>query len=243
MKSVQIWKNTIKTLQDRIGYHFKDESVLMEALTHSSFANEWKQKRLNNNERLEFLGDSVLSLIISQFIFKSYRNLPEGELTKVRATVVCEGALAQKARSLQLGEYILLGKGEESSGGRNRDSILADAMEALIAAIYIDGNYEDAKEFVLTYFEDIIDLSARGNLMKDYKTQLQELIQSTGNERMEYKVTKEEGPDHNKTFYVEVKTEDKVLGHGSGKNKKEAEQNAAKAAIEYFSQEGKSKCI
>ncbi len=118
MKSVNNWKNKIKTLQDHIGYHFNDENILMEALTHSSFANEWKQKRLNNNERLEFLGDSVLSLIISQFIFKSYRNLPEGELTKVRATVVCEGALAQKARSLQLGEYILLGKGEESSGGR-----------------------------------------------------------------------------------------------------------------------------
>ena len=235
MKLINNWKNKINDLQNNIGYQFKDENILMEALTHSSFANEWKQKRIANNERLEFLGDSVLSLIISQFVFKSYKNLPEGELTKVRANVVCEAALAEKARLLQLGDYLLLGKGEESSGGRNRDSILADAMEALIASIYIDGSYEDAREFVLIQFEDIIDLAARGNLMKDYKTKLQELIQSIGNGRMEYKVVREEGPDHNKTFYIEVKSEDKVLGYGSGKNKKEAEQNAAKAAIGHLS--------
>ncbi len=232
MKTLVHWKNTIEDLQKRINYHFQDQRLLMEALTHSSFANEWKHKRIANNERLEFLGDSVLSLIISQFIFKSYQKLPEGELTKVRANVVCEASLAQKARSLYLGDHLLLGKGEESSGGRSRESILADAMEALIAAIYIDSSYEEANRFVLNHFKDIIDMAARGNLMKDYKTQLQELIQSSGNGRMEYVVVREEGPDHSKIFFIEVKADDRALGHGTGKNKKEAEQNAAKAAIE-----------
>lgn len=232
MKALSQWKDSIEHLQRQIGYHFDDQQLLMEALTHSSFSNEWKQNRIANNERLEFLGDSVLGLIISQYIFKSYQKLPEGELTKVRANVVCEVSLAQKARTLFLGEYLLLGKGEESSGGRNRDSILADGMEALIAAIYMDSSYEEASRFVLNHFIDMIDLAASGNLMKDYKTQLQELIQSSGKGRMEYVVVNEEGPDHSKVFFVEVQSEQKILGQGSGKNKKEAEQNAAKAAIE-----------
>ena len=235
MKDRRAWEKDISQLMQKIGYTFTDRSILLEALTHSSYANEWKQKKMPNNERLEFLGDSVLSLIISQYIFCRYADLPEGELTKVRANVVCEASLAFRARNKQIGRYLLLGKGEESSGGRNRDSILADAMEALIAAIYIDGGYDEAKCFVLDNFKDLIKQVVSGNYVKDFKTYLQELIQSNGHEPIVYEVIKEDGPDHNKIFYVEVRTGEKVIGRGSGKNKKEAEQSAAREAIEILS--------
>lgn len=235
MKSIEHWTKEVPILNKKIGYIFRDQKLLMEALTHSSFANEWKNKRIPNNERLEFLGDSVLGLVISRHIFHTYQNLPEGELTKVRASVVCEASLAKKARELMLGEHILLGKGEEASGGNNRDSILADAMEALIAALYIDGKYEKASEFVINHFEDIIKLAVHGELMKDYKTLLQEKIQRFNPSSIEYVVVKEKGPDHSKVFYVDVRSDSKILGSGSGRNKKEAEQNAAKAAIQYLS--------
>ncbi|SDY92182.1 ribonuclease III [Tindallia californiensis] len=235
MKSIEHWNKGVPILSKKIGYVFRDQQLLMEALTHSSFANEWKHKRIPNNERLEFLGDSVLGLVISRYIFHTFRNLPEGELTKVRASVVCEASLAKKARELMLGEHILLGKGEETSGGKNRESILADAMEALIAALYIDGKYEKASEFVIKHFEDIINLAVHGELMKDYKTSLQEKIQRFNSSSIEYVVVREEGPDHSKIFYVDVRSDSKILGSGSGRNKKEAEQNAAKAAIQYLS--------
>lgn len=200
-------------------------------MTHSSFANESKNKKVKHNERLEFLGDSILSLVISEYIFCKYKHLPEGELTKVRANVVCEPALASRSREINLGQYLLLGKGEEFTGGRERESILADAYEALIGAMYIDGGLEITKKFILRYFLESIDLASKGILFRDYKTYLQELLQSRTSEKITYNVVNEYGPDHNKIFDVEVLIGEKVIGRGSGKSKKEAEQRAAEAAI------------
>jgi ribonuclease III len=232
MKEIDEWKNKASKLESRIGYHFSNSGILLEAMTHSSFANEWKHKRLHNNERLEFLGDSVLGLIISHYIFNAFHLLPEGELTKVRANVVCEASLALKARRINIGEYLLLGRGEVASGGRKRESILADGLESLIAAIYIDGGYQEAQKFVIENFKDLIDLAVRGDLMKDYKTKLQEILQSFSQERIDYQVIRELGPDHNKTFFVEVSAGNQILGSGQGRSKKEAEQNAAKSAVD-----------
>jgi ribonuclease III len=237
MRELDKWEKTITILQQRIGYCFKKEAILLEAMTHSSFANEWKHKRMRDNERLEFLGDSVLSLIISHYIFETYHHLPEGELTKVRANVVCEASLALKARRIDIGKHLLLGRGEESSGGRDRESILADGLESLIAAIYLDGGYLHAEAFVIDNFKDLIDLAASGDLMSDYKTKLQEILQCNTQEKIEYLVVNEEGPDHNKTFYIEVRAGEQMLGNGQGKNKKEAEQNAARAAISNMKQQ------
>lgn len=237
MKRMHDWESKTRELQERIGYSFHRPNLLMEALTHSSFANEWKAERLRDNERLEFLGDSVLSLIVSQYVFEKYRHLPEGELTKVRANVVCEPSLAMKARRIEIGRFLLLGKGEDTSGGRNRESILADALESLIAAIYLDGGFNKAQAFVIGYFKDLIDLAAEGQLMSDYKTKLQEIWQKEHLTPLEYHVVNESGPDHHKTFFVEVKTETQVLGSGKGKNKKEAEQKAARSAIQRMTEE------
>ncbi|SMP47035.1 ribonuclease III [Anoxynatronum buryatiense] len=238
MKDLDHWYQICPELQQRIGYSFKKESILMEAMTHSSFANEWKHRRMRDNERLEFLGDSVLGLIISHYIFETYHHLPEGELTKVRANVVCEASLALKARRINIGSYLLLGRGEEASGGRDRESILADGLESLIAAIYLDGGFEIARAFVLNNFHDLIDLAANGDLMTDYKTKLQEIWQGgqqgSTQERIEYCVVDEQGPDHNKTFFIEVRVGNQTLGAGQGKNKKEAEQRAAKSAINFL---------
>lgn len=231
MREIDRWKKNISGLQKRIGYHFSNEDVLLEAMTHSSFANEWKHQKMPDNERLEFLGDSVLGLIISHYIFAAFHHLPEGELTKVRANVVCESSLALKARRIDIGTYLLLGRGEEASGGRDRESILADGLESLIAAIYLDGGYRNARSFVIDNFRDLIDLAAKGNLMSDYKTKLQEILQSNNQDRIEYTVVDETGPDHNKTFFVEVRVGVDSFGSGQGRNKKEAEQQAAKAAI------------
>lgn len=235
MREIDKWSQRCNALQDRIGYRFNHQETLLEAMTHSSFANEWRHKKIIDNERLEFLGDSVLGLIVSHHIFNKFTQLPEGELTKVRANVVCESSLALKARRIDIGSHLLLGRGEEASGGRNRDSILADSLESLIAAIYLDGGYSRAKDFVIDNFMDLIDLAVSGDLMSDYKTKLQEILQSNTQQTIEYVVVHEEGPDHNKTFFVEVRTENGVLGSGEGKNKKEAEQNAAKYAISNMS--------
>lgn len=225
-------ENKIQELQGILDYMFLNIDLLKEALTHSSYANESKEKNIKYNERLEFLGDSILSLVISEYIFLRYKDLPEGELTKVRANVVCEPALASRAREINLGEYLLLGKGEEATGGRQRESILADAFEALIGAIYMDGGIERAKSFVLQSLLESIDLAGKGALFRDYKTHLQELLQSKASEKITYHVVGEEGPDHNKIFNVEVLVGDKVIGKGRGKSKKEAEQQAAKEAIQ-----------
>ncbi len=231
MRAIDKWDKQCLVFQDLVGYRFKNQETLLEAMTHSSFANEWRHKKLLDNERLEFLGDSVLSLIVSHYIFDKFNQLPEGELTKVRANVVCESSLALKARRIHIGKYLLLGRGEEASGGRDRDSILADCLESLIAAIYLDGGYDKAKDFVIDNFMDLIDLAVNGELMSDYKTKLQEILQSNTQDKIEYVVVREEGPDHNKKFFVEVGIGEKVIGFGDGKNKKEAEQNAAKFAI------------
>lgn len=213
-------------------YDFKDFSLLETALTHSSFAHECKGKNMENNERLEFLGDAVLELVISSFIFEKFSDLPEGELTKLRANIVCEGSLSKMARMINIGENIRLGKGEEHTGGRNRDSILADAFEAVIGAIYIDGGFFAAREFILNHMEEAIYEMRKTFSMSDCKTSLQEIIQKTSKNPVSYLIVDEFGPAHEKTFVVEVRHENRILGRGRGRSKKEAEQNAAGNAID-----------
>ncbi len=218
-------------LQEKIGYTFKDIGILRTAMTHSSYANESRDKRIECNERIEFLGDSVLSLITSDYIYLQYRQTPEGELTKIRASVVCEQALFEVANLLGLSDHILLGKGEEAGGGRNRPSILADAMEALIGALYLDGGFEVAQKFVLTYLKPKIALAAKGKTFRDYKTMLQEIVQKSKEEVLSYRLVSESGPDHNKHFEVEVLLNSNVFAKGEGRSKKEAEQMAARSAL------------
>lgn len=222
----------IEEFQKIIKYKFKKINMINEALTHSSYSNESRGRHIRNNERLEFLGDSVLSLVVSEYIYLKYNNLPEGELTKVRANVVCEPSLAHQAKVLNIGKYLLLGRGEETTGGRDRISILADAFEAVIGALYLDGGMEVAGKFILDMLAHSIQLASEGNLFRDYKTDLQELLQSKFDEKISYRIISEIGPDHDKTFEAEVALGEKVLGAGKGKSKKEAEQNAAKKALE-----------
>lgn len=218
----------LEEFQKIIGYRFKNVKLLKHALMHSSFANEKRLTKLSNNERLEFLGDAVLELISSEFLFKQNDKLLEGDLTKIRASLVCEPTLAFCAREIGLGEYILLGRGEELTGGRERDSIISDAMEALIGAIYLDGGFTSAKEFVIKYILSDID---NKKLFFDSKTILQEIIQGEYKEPLVYSLISEEGPDHNKKFKISVLVGDKELGTGAGRTKKAAEQEAAYKAI------------
>lgn len=219
----------ISKFEETINYIFEDKSYILEALTHSSYSNENKNYKFN--ERLEFLGDSVLSIVISDYLFKKEKNLPEGELTKLRANIVCEESLSEVAGQIHLGEYLLLGKGEEATGGRDRISILADALEAVIAAIYLDGGLEEASKFIFEFMEEIIENSIEGKIFRDYKTYLQEVLQSKGEQHIWYSLVEEKGPDHNKRFVMEVGINDEVLGVGEGKSKKDAEQVAAKSAL------------
>ena len=230
------------SLEAKIGYSFLDREILRLALTHSSYANEIKakNKHLLCNERLEFLGDSVLSLITSEFIFSEYSSLPEGELTKIRADAVCEEALSDYAQRITLGSYLLLGRGEEQNGGRERKSICADAFEALIAAIYTDSSnkgedpFENAKKFVLPFVREHIRERVSSGASNDYKTKLQQIIQQVNGEVLEYVVVDEFGPDHNKSFVVEAHLNSNVIGRGTGKSKREAEQASARVALELF---------
>ncbi len=224
-----ILKN-IDEFENVIGYKFKNKEYILEALTHSSYSNE--NKEYDFNERLEFLGDSVLSIVVSEYLFKKESNLPEGELTKLRANIVCEESLSEAANEINLGIYMLLGKGEEATGGRYRMSILADAFEAVIAAIYLDGGLEPARVFILKYMEGIICDSRKGKIFRDYKTHLQEVLQGKGESNIWYRLVDEKGPDHNKRFIMEVGINERVLGVGEGKSKKEAEQIAAKKALQ-----------
>lgn len=217
----------IKKFQKVIGYHFEDEKLLLQALTHSSYANEQHMKKLSDNERLEFLGDAVLEIISSDFLYREHKDLPEGELTKLRASIVCEPTLALCAREISLGDYLRLGKGEDLTGGRERKSILSDALEAVIGAIYLDGGFTNAKEFVLKFILKDIE---HKKLFYDSKTILQEVVQGE-HEQLSYVLTDESGPDHNKSFTVEVRVDDQVLGSGSGHTKKAAEQEAAYHAL------------
>jgi len=213
-----------------LGYKFHDRGLIINALVHSSYANENK-KCTKNNERLEFLGDSILSICVSDYIYNNFRDLPEGDLTRIRAAVVCEKSLYNLAKRINLGEFIKLGRGEELSGGRNRASILADCTEAVIAAIYLDGGLESAKKFVISNLE--VDMIYNKNSdTNDYKTKLQEIIQQNPEEIVEYRIIKETGPDHDKFFEVEVKINNNSIAKGLGKNKKEAEQMAAKGLLE-----------
>ena len=221
-------KNNIKELQEKLGYKFNDEAILIRALSHSSYVNE-NHSAGDSNERLEFLGDSVLGLITAENFFKNYTKLPEGELTKLRAATVCEKSLAGFARQLELGKYLLLGKGEILTGGRERPSIQADAFEAIIAAIYLDGGMEAARNFVLKYIEEAI---RQQQSIRDYKTMLQEVVQRNPGEIIEYVLTGETGPDHDKRFEIEVHLNSNVIGRGIGKSKKKAEQEAAREALE-----------
>lgn len=211
-----------------IGYKFQNRNYLKQALSHSSYANEKRLSKLANNERLEFLGDAVLELMSSEYIFLNNREMYEGEMTKLRASLVCEPTLAMCAREIKLGSFILLGKGEIATGGANRDSILSDAFEAIIGAIYLDGGFTNAKEFVMKFVLDDIDSK---KLFFDSKTILQEMIQADYKEPLQYKLIGETGPDHDKEFTVAAIVDGKELSQGSGKTKKSAEQAAAYQAI------------
>lgn len=230
--------DSIVQLEKRICHKFQNRELLLTALTHSSYANEMKTKRAEvpYNERLEFLGDSVLSIIVSEHIFSDYSKLPEGELTKMRASVVCEKTLAKLAKSIGLGDALLLGKGENMGGGRERASILADAFEALLAAIYLDsGNdKEEVSRFLMPLMEPEIKGYVSAGMMTDYKTELQQIIQQAGGERLEYVLIGTSGPDHEKVFEVEARLNSNVIGKGKGHTKRAAEQNAAKEALGYF---------
>ncbi len=217
----------LKEFQDVIGYHFAKEGLLRQALTHSSYANEKHMRKLSDNERLEFLGDAVLEIIASEFLYNNYPDKPEGELTKLRASIVCEATLAICTEDIHLGNYIYLGKGEDQTGGRMRKSILSDAMEAVIGAIYLDGGFANAKEFVLKYI--LTDIECK-QLFYDSKTILQEVVQGE-HEQLSYVLIEESGPDHNKSFSVEVRIGDKKISTGSGHTKKSAEQEAAYRAL------------
>lgn len=232
MKNRRRENKHLSSLEENLNYYFKDDSLLQQALTHSSYANENQLKITESNERLEFLGDTILNLIVSQYLYNKYLDYPEGELTKIRAKVVCESSLAYAARKIELGEYLLLGKGEEATGGRERESILADTCEAIVGAIYLDSDLEVTNKLLLEKFEeDIVNAVAKGNLFIDYKTELQENLQRGRQVVVEYVVNREEGPDHNKTFYMDILMNGKVLGTGKGRNKKEAEQMAAKKVL------------
>ncbi len=219
--------------EKKIKYTFENKELLNKALTHSSCDREHRGKTVNNNERLEFLGDAFFDAVISAQLYRLLSQDDEGKLTKTRALIVCEKSLAVVARRLEIGKYINMGHGEEFSGGRNRDSILADAVEAVIGAIFLDGGYNNVEEFITREFKETVEDALEGKLFADYKTRVQETLQKRGQKtEIAYILDKEEGPDHDKTFYVHLVCNGKVLGKGSGKSKKEAEQNAAKATLE-----------
>ena len=223
-------------LEKKIGYTFQNRALLKQAVTHSSFANEQKINRQKHYERLEFLGDAVLELVSSDFLFQTHPEMPEGQLTKLRASMVCEPALAYCAKDLTLDSYIQLGKGEEATGGRYRDSIVSDVMEAVIGAIYLDGGMEPARTYIHRFV--LSDLENK-QLFLDSKTNLQEYMQQNLKKEFHYRLVEESGPEHDKVFLVEVVMEEKVLGRGKGRTKKAAEQQAAYEALLGFRKPGK----
>lgn len=224
-------KQKLKELELVIGYEFKDPSLFINALTHSSYANEnhWD---MNDNERLEFLGDAVLGMVIANYLYRLFNQYKEGDLTKIRASIVSELALSEIARTIGLGEYLYLGRGESNTGGKERDSVLADAMEAVIGAVYLDGGIQKVEKFIINLFTPLMDKTLMGKGFQDYKTNLQEILQRNGSGEISYKTVSEMGPDHDKSFVVEVYYDGKIMGRGRGKSKKEAEQGAAREAVE-----------
>ena len=227
----------IKDLEAAIGYQFRNITLLQNALSHSSYANERWHDSLKSNERLEFLGDSILGMVTAEYLYRSFPERPEGELTRMRADMVCERALAAVAERIGLGNHLLLGHGEEAGGGRNRDSILADAVESVIAACFLDGGMDAARQFINTFVLTEVPVKKLRNA--DYKTALQELVQQKKNQTLSYMLVGESGPDHDKQFRVEVSLNGRVIGTGEGKSKKRAEQDAAKAAVEILAPEKK----
>lgn len=232
MKSdTEITVKPAECLQERIGYRFRNESLLTEALTHSSYCNENKHKTLSHNERLEFLGDSILSVITAEFLFTEFGQENEGFLTRTRAALVCEATLAKFASEIELGDYMYFGHGEiVSGGGKKRRSIVADAFEALLAAMYLDSDMETVRSFLLPKLKEMLNFVVR-NGAEDYKSMLQRIVQQTPEEKLTYEETGEEGPPHDRTFHFSVYLNSNLLGQGSGRTKREAEQEAAKKAL------------
>ena len=220
----------IKDLEEAIGYHFKNISLLQNALTHSSYANERWHNSLLSNERLEFLGDSILGMLVAEYLYRNFPDRPEGDLTRMRADMVCEKTLAAVANRIGLGQHLMLGHGEEQGGGRSRDSILADAMESVIAACFLDGGMDAALQFIRRFILTEVPVTKLHN--EDYKTKLQELVQQKKNQVLSYELIGQSGPDHDKKFDVEVSLNGKKVGVGSGRSKKRAEQDAAREAIQ-----------
>ena len=219
----------MEALEEKLGYRFTQRALLENALTHSSYANENKARGCQSNERLEFLGDSVLGMVTADYLFRTHPDLPEGDLTRTRAALVCEGSLVEVAQQLDLGTYLKLGKGEDAGGGRERPSIVADAVEAVIAAVYLDGGIGSARKIIQKF---ILDREEEKSASRDYKTALQELVQRESGQVLRYQLVGESGPDHAKTFTVQVDLNGRAVGRGEGRSKKEAEQMAARAAIE-----------
>lgn len=229
MQSGKSTDTSFSKLEKMIGYGFNNDELLLHALTHSSYANEMKMSKEDNNERLEFLGDAVLELVTSEYVYKEHRDLSEGDLTKLRASIVCEQTLSLCARDMSIGDFLLLGKGEDLSGGRYRESILSDTLEAIIGAIYLDGGFTNAKEFIT---ENILNHVEPKELFFDSKTILQEIVQNEDNrQKIRYKLISEQGPDHNKSFTMALFIGNEQISLGVGKTKKAAEQEAAMQAI------------
>ena len=221
----------MQELEKKLNYTFRDPELLQQALSHSSYANEHRSQAIHSNERLEFLGDSVLGFVTAEFLFTEHPDLPEGDLTRIRAALVCEQSLYEVANTLELGKHLRLGRGEEAGGGRKRTSILADAVEAVFAAVYLDGGIGEASSLIHRVLLDVEREEVVEERRRDYKTALQELVQRQADQVLEYRMVGEEGPDHAKVFSAEVRLNGVPIGNGSGRSKKEAEQNAAKAAL------------
>ncbi|MFW5999209.1 MAG: ribonuclease III [Halanaerobiaceae bacterium] len=226
-----MYDSKIQQVEEELNIEFSDQELIQRALIHKSYVNENPGQEIKNNERLEFLGDSVLNLTISSYIFRKFTDYPEGKLAKMRAILVSAPILSRKAREFNLGEYVIMGRGEEMTGGRERDSILADTMEAVFGAIYLDKGIKEVSDFIIDIFSKDIEIVSSEEYIRDYKTRLQELTQEQSTKRPEYNVVAEKGPDHNKTFAVEVSFDGKVLGQGTASSIKEAEQDAAKEAF------------
>ena len=223
---------TLEKLQENLGYRFRDESLLRGALYHSSYANEHRNENIVSNERLEFLGDAVLGFVSAEFLYSRFPNAPEGELTRIRAALVREESLFEVAQALQLGECLMLGRGEESGGGRHRPSILADCTEAVFAAVYLDGGMDCARDLIHRVLLSKGDIEVAESRRRDYKTELQELVQRKPHQVLRYELVGQSGPDHAKVFTVAVLLNGEPIGEGSGHSKKEAEQSSARAALE-----------
>lgn len=224
----------MRELEEKLGYRFRNIGLLKHAMTHSSYANEHRSEGLSSNERLEFLGDSVLGMVVAEYLYAKHPDMPEGELTRTRAALVCEGSLYEVACALELGRYLRLGKGEDAGGGRQRPSILADATEATLAAVYLDGGIESVIPIIRTY---ILDKELEKAVDRDYKTALQEMVQRHPGQTVSYRLVEEIGPDHARVFVTEVSVGGTPVGIGRGRSKKEAEQMSAKAALEKLDRE------